>query len=52
MTEAAGIPENETDAHGFADHRSIVTCECGAVFEGDHETEALALWGEHCEACE
>lgn len=36
--------------HGFADHRSIATCECGASFEGDHEAEAMALWAAHCEA--
>jgi hypothetical protein len=41
-----------TTPHGFADLVCIATCECGATFEGDHEAEVLALWGEHCEACE
>ena len=39
-------------SHGLAEQMTVATCECGAVFEGDHEAEALALWAEHCEACE
>lgn len=42
-------PQRDTEAHGYADQHSIVTCQCGAVFEGDHEAEALTLWAEHCE---
>ena len=49
---AAGIPENEKNQHDFADHRSVVTCQCGAVFEGDHEAEAMALWADHCDQFE
>jgi hypothetical protein len=43
---AADIP------HEFADHVSLVTCQCGAMFQGDHEAEAMARWAVHCEECE
>ena len=38
--------------HEFADHVSLVTCQCGAMFQGDHEAEAMTLWAVHCEECE